>query len=101
MDRVGAHRIGPDPLHWYDGTRVERAPDVPEVEKTAETHQESDSTFASQQLNVTYDRESGKYVTRIVSVPSGEVIKEIPAESLRRIAAEINRYLGVVLDKKT
>jgi uncharacterized FlaG/YvyC family protein len=100
MEIGGTQRIGPDPAFWYESTNVEKAPDVPEVQKTAETHQEADSTFASEQLNVSYDRESGKYITKIVAVPSGEVIKEIPAESLRRIAAEINRYLGVILDKK-
>ncbi len=53
------------------------------------------------QLSMRYDKESAKYVVKLVEVETGEVIREYPPEEIRRIAAEINRYLGTLFDKQT
>jgi flagellar protein FlaG len=39
-------------------------------------------------------------VIKLVDVETGEVVRQIPPEQLLRVAAEVNRYLGLLLDAK-
>ncbi|GIW07973.1 MAG: hypothetical protein KatS3mg060_2778 [Dehalococcoidia bacterium] len=47
-----------------------------------------------------YDEEANRYVMTLIDAESGQVIRQVPPDELLRIAAEINRYLGVILDAK-
>jgi flagellar protein FlaG len=51
-------------------------------------------------LSYSYDEAAGRYVMKLVEAESGEVIRQVPPEELLRVAAAINRYLGLLLDRK-
>ncbi|MCS6803391.1 MAG: flagellar protein FlaG [Chloroflexota bacterium] len=71
---------------------------VPRRARRSEDQQNPDSS--GHRVAYSYDEKAHRYVMKLVDAESGEVIRQIPPEQLLRVAAEINRYLGVLLDAK-
>ncbi|MCS7002614.1 MAG: flagellar protein FlaG [Dehalococcoidia bacterium] len=51
-------------------------------------------------VHVQFDEESNQYVLRWYDPKSGELVRQIPVEALRRLAAQISRTLGLVVDQR-
>ncbi|MFN8533048.1 MAG: flagellar protein FlaG [Dehalococcoidia bacterium] len=69
------------------------------VEHEREDQQNPDD--APLRMAYSYDESADRYVMRLIDADSGKVIRQVPTQELLRVAAEINRYLGVMLDKKS
>jgi hypothetical protein len=71
---------------------------IPRRARRPDDQQNPDS--ATRQVAYSYDEEASRYVIKLVDVETGEVVRQIPPEQLLRVAAEVNRYLGLLLDAK-
>jgi len=60
----------------------------------------ADAPLPIQDTRITFekDEESGKLVVQLKDA-SGRVIRQIPPEEMLRLAKEIDRYLGLLVDK--
>lgn len=51
-------------------------------------------------LSVTFDDSADRYVTRVVSSDTGEVVRVIPSEELLEVARAINEQLGGLVNQR-
>ena len=51
-------------------------------------------------LSVTFDESADRYVTRVVSSDTGEVVRVIPSEELLEVARAINEQLGGLVNQR-
>jgi flagellar protein FlaG len=103
-------RIGPIDPRRAAGLRLDEAaaagdhssrqpPQAARRPRRAEDQQNPDS--ALHRVAYSYDEDANRYVMKLIDSETGQVIRQIPPEELLRVAAEINRYLGVILDTKS
>lgn len=52
-------------------------------------------------LNFSVDAKTKKVIIRLVDSESNEVIKEIPSQELRKIAENIAKFIGLLVDAKS
>jgi uncharacterized FlaG/YvyC family protein len=89
-----------------------RRPSPSEVKKTAETAEkekpselnqirETNPTFSSVSaptVTFTIDKTSGEQYIQVIDKVSGEVVRQIPPEELRRLSAVLEKLTGNVVD---
>ncbi len=46
------------------------------------------------------DDQSGKWVAQVVDVETGEVLRQVPPEELRRIAAALRQSMGLLINRR-
>ncbi len=51
-------------------------------------------------LSVTFDDSADRYVTRVVSSDTGEVVRTIPSEEVLEVARAINEKLGGLINQR-
>ena len=51
-------------------------------------------------LSVTFDDSADRYVTRVVSSDTGEVVRVIPSEEVLEVARAINEQLGGLVNQR-
>ncbi len=55
--------------------------------------------ISNTELNFSVDKETEKMVLKVVNSQTGELIRQIPAEDVLRLAARISKLLGVLVDE--
>ncbi len=81
-------------------TPERKKPELPEVKKAAEKLN-STLQIVNTKLQVNIDSETGKIVVKLVNSENGEVIREIPPESILKLSARIAEYIGNWPENKT
>jgi len=51
-------------------------------------------------LSVTFDESADRYVTKVVSSDTGEVVRTIPSEEVLEVARAINEQLGGLINQR-
>lgn len=70
-----------------------------DVEKSVEDMNKALSIL-NRSLKFTVHEDTGKLMVRVIDNESGRVIKEIPPQILLDIEARIEKFLGILFDKK-
>ncbi len=52
-------------------------------------------------LTFARDDDTGKMIARLTDPETGEVIRQVPPEELLNLARSIDRYLGLLVDRKS
>lgn len=70
-----------------------------EVElKRVEAQFNTVSKIFEQRYQFTVDKETNQLVMKVVDVTSGKVIRQIPSEEMVKLAAQMNRMIGIFMD---
>jgi flagellar protein FlaG len=56
------------------------------------------SEIFEQQYQFTVDKEANQLVMKVVDVTSGKVLRQIPSEEMLKLAAQMNRMIGIFMD---
>lgn len=70
-----------------------------DVEKSVEDMNKALSIL-NRSLKFTVHEDTGKLMVRVIDNESGRIIKEIPPQILLDIEARIEKFLGILFDKK-
>jgi len=56
------------------------------------------SRIFEQRYQFTVDKETNQLVMKVVDITSGKVIRQIPPEEMLKLAAQINKMIGIFMD---
>jgi flagellar protein FlaG len=59
--------------------------------------------YESQHARLVFEKDdtTGKMVARLKDPLTGELIRQVPPEELLKVAESVNRYLGLLVDRKS
>lgn len=56
------------------------------------------SKIFEQRYQFTVDKETDQLVMKVVDITSGKVLRQIPSEEMLKLAAQMNRMIGIFMD---
>ena len=66
--------------------------------KRVEAQLNAISRIFEQRYQFTVDKETNQLVMKVVDITSGKVIRQIPSEEMLKLAAQMNRMIGIFMD---
>lgn len=74
-------------------------PSLNEVVDAINSVEESLRIF-TQKVNFSVDKDTGRFLIKVIDSESGDVIREIPPERVLKISQQIKEILGLLFDEK-
>ena len=81
------------------GVETTGNPTFDDVVEAINSVEESLKIF-TQKVNFSVDKDTGRYLIKVIDSESGDVIREIPPEKLLKISKQIKEILGLLFDEK-
>jgi uncharacterized FlaG/YvyC family protein len=97
--RVRPHRRLPNRRSASAGSGGASAPAPADLSKAVEQIQ-GYLKDSGKNLSVSFDDSADRYVTRVVSSDTGEVVRTIPSEEVLEVARAINEKLGGLINQR-